>query len=96
MNKEQLSYALCDIQEEYVIEALNYCTEKRTSGPERNRFSGKRLWLIAAIIVCFVALSAFAASIFSPLDGDALTLRGTYAGEGIVLIQVENRSGKKI
>lgn len=96
MNKEQLSYALCDIREEYVIEALNYCTEKRTSGPERNRFSGKRLWLIAAIIVCFVALSAFAASIFSPLDGDALTLRGTYAGEGIVLIQVENRSGKKI
>lgn len=52
--------------------------------------------LIALIAVFGLSLAAFAWPLFSPLDGDALVLNATYEGDGIVSIQVENRSHKKL
>lgn len=45
--------------------------------------------------VCLL-LVAFTWPLFSPLDGDALTLSAIYEGNGIVKIQVENRSQKEL
>ena len=55
-----------------------------------------RVALIAAIVTVFFTLTAFAVSIFSPLAGDALTLTGTYKGNGIVTVVVENHSNKTL
>lgn len=52
--------------------------------------------LLAAVLALFVLTAAFTYPLFSPLDGDALTLSGSYEGNGIVSIQVENRSYKKL
>ena len=56
----------------------------------------RRTVLIAAILALCVTLAAFTYPLFSPLDGDALILSGSYEGNGIVSIQVENRSHKKL
>lgn len=56
----------------------------------------RRVVLVAAILALCVSLAAFTYPIFSPLDGDALTLSASYEGGGIVSIQVENRSHKKL
>ena len=56
----------------------------------------RRAVLIAAILALCVTLVAFTYPLFSPLDGDALTLSASYEGNGIVSIQVENRSHKKL
>lgn len=52
--------------------------------------------LAACISILCLLLVAFTYPLFSPLDGDALTLSATYEGDGIVTIQVENRSHKKL
>lgn len=52
--------------------------------------------LVAVLFALCLFLAAFTWPLFSPLDGDALTLHATYEGEGIVTIQVENRSHKKL
>lgn len=51
--------------------------------------------VLAAVIACFT-LTALAASLFSSLDGDDLGFAATYEGNGIVTIQVENRSSKEL
>jgi len=57
---------------------------------------GRKLVILAAAIVICLALTAFTYPLFSSLDGDALSLSGCYEGEGIVTIQVENRSHKTL
>lgn len=53
--------------------------------------------VLAALILVLCLLSvAFTYPLFSPLDGDALTLNAAYEGDGIVSIQVENRSHKRL
>lgn len=52
--------------------------------------------LVAAVLAVCVVLAAFSYPLFSPLDGDALTLSAVYEGEGIVSIRVENHSDKKL
>lgn len=53
--------------------------------------------LIAAVTSVFCLLFvAFTYPLFSPLDGDALTLSSVYEGNGIVTVTVENRSHKKL
>jgi len=96
MKRELLSCALSDVREDFLLEAIDHYADDQRTAPGKPRIISSRLWLIAAVVVCFVALSAFAVSLFSPLDGDALTLQGSYAGNGIVLVQVENRSNKSI
>lgn len=56
----------------------------------------KPVLIIAAAIVACLALAAFTEPIFSPLNGDELSLSGTYEGNGIVSVYVENGSDKKL
>lgn len=51
--------------------------------------------VLAVVIVCFT-ITALAAGLFSSLDGDDLGFNATYEGDGIVKIQVENRSEKEL
>ncbi len=60
---------------------------------ERKRPVRMTLVLAAAIVLC-LALAAFTQPVFSPLDGDELSLSGTYCGNGIVTVYVENGSDK--
>lgn len=59
-------------------------------------FAARKLWILAAAIVASLTMLAFTHPLFSALDGDELSLSGTYEGNGIVSIQVENRSDKKL
>ena len=52
--------------------------------------------VLAAMLVLCVMLVAFTYPLFSPLEGDALTLSASYEGNGIVTIEVENRSHKNL
>ena len=56
----------------------------------------RRVVLLAAAVMLLCLLSAFAVPAFSPLAGDALSLSGTYEGEGIVTVYVENNSDKEL
>ena len=93
MRKAYLSEAVSGIDDRYILEALEYSG----SGGKRNiSVNIRRMWLVAAVIVFGLMLSAFAVRLFSPLEGDALTLTGSYMGNGIVSIEAENRSYKKL
>lgn len=59
-------------------------------------FPARKLWILAAAIAACLSMLAFTHPLFSSLDGDELSLSGTYEGNGIVSIQVENRSDKKL
>lgn len=54
----------------------------------------------ASIITCILVLSittaVFAASIFSPLDGDELRLSSEYKGNGIITVNIDNLSEKTL
>lgn len=54
------------------------------------------LALLVAVLVCLLSLTAFAARLFSSLSGDDLSLSATYEGNGIVQIEIENRSDKEL
>lgn len=54
----------------------------------------RTLVLVCAIVLMGLLLTAFTVPLFSPLDGDALTLSGSYAGDGIVSVRVKNDSDK--
>ena len=81
MKRRLLTDALNEIKEDYILEAINFYAEKENPMQDKKLSVNKRLWIIAAVVVCFVALSAFAVSIFSPLNGDALTLQGSQGRE---------------
>lgn len=52
--------------------------------------------VLAAMLALCVMLVAFTYPLFSPLEGDALTLSASYEGNGVVSIEVENRSHKNL
>ena len=64
MKRRLLSDALSEIKEDYILEAVFFYAEKENPLPDKKLSVSKRLWIIAAVVVCFVALSAFAVSIF--------------------------------
>ena len=55
-----------------------------------------RTALVLAAALCLLSLTVFAAGLFSPLDGDALSLSARYEGDGIVSVTVENGSDKPL
>lgn len=71
-----------------------YASPGRMEAPQRRVL--RPALLVALIAVLGLSLMAFAWPLFSPLDGDALVLHATYEGDGIVSIQVENRSHKEL
>lgn len=56
----------------------------------------KKYMVIAAMLVCSFTMMGFTISSFSSLAGDDLSLSSTYEGNGIVSIQVENKSDKDL
>lgn len=56
----------------------------------------RKMVLLAAAVICCFGLLAFTYPLFSPLDGDELTLSAVYQGDGIVQICVENHSDKDL
>ncbi len=59
-------------------------------------YSMKTAMIAAVILVCGFTVTAFAFGIFSSLSGDELSLCATYEGNGIVSVQVENKSDKAL
>lgn len=64
--------------------------------PARPHHPVRKLAVLAAAVVLCLALAAFTYPLFTPLDGDELTLSGTYEGNGIVSVYVENGSKKDL
>lgn len=65
--------------------------------PVKNRFVPvKMAGIMVAILICGFSMTAFAWNIFSSLRGDELSLSASYQGDGIVSIQVENKSDKQL
>lgn len=58
--------------------------------------SVKWMVLVAAAVICGLMMAACGVALFSPLNGDELSLSGTYEGNGIVSIFVENGSDKSL
>lgn len=56
----------------------------------------KKILVAAAIIAGCLMLAAFAYPLFTPLEGDELSLKGEYLGNGIVSVYVENKSDKDL
>ena len=56
----------------------------------------RKIWILAAAILACLAMAAFTYPLFSSLDGDELSLSGAYEGNGIVAVQVENQSDKRL
>ena len=52
--------------------------------------------VLAAVIACFTVTALAVSTLFSSLDGDDLGFTSSYEGNGIIKIQVENRSGKEL
>ena len=72
----------------------SYSAPVRREAPRR---SVLRPAVLGALISALcLTLAAFTWPLFSPLDGDALVLSATYEGNGLVSIQVENRSHKEL
>lgn len=72
-------------------------TEK-TGVPLRKRRAARIVpfALAAAVLAALLTVTALAADLFSPLAGDDLALGAEYEGDGIVSVQVENRSDKEL
>lgn len=91
MTAEIFSRAMGGIRLAYVMEAEEYL--------ETEPAGHRRLWrilLIAAVIVCFMTVTAFAVSMFSSLSGDSLALSAHYLGEGKIELEIENRSQREL
>lgn len=75
----------------------NLFTEK-TGVPLRKRHAARIVpfALAAAAIAAILTVTALAVDLFSPLAGDDLALGAVYEGNGIVSVQVENRSDKEL
>lgn len=64
--------------------------------PRRGKHIAFRTALALAIAAALGVTAVSAAGLFSPLEGDELALRASYWGQGIVTVEVENRSGKTL
>ena len=90
MTRAEISHAIGAISMRHIIEAEDYFDAKN------HHISMRRFFLIAAVLIIALCLCAFTYSYFSTLAGDNLILTATYAGEGIVLAQVENQSDREL
>lgn len=68
---------------------VNLNVESRVS-PKKTKY------LLLAAALCALLLASCARTLFLGLNGDDLSLKGTYLGDGIVSIEVVNRSDKAL
>ena len=81
------------------LEHIRDVFEEKTGAMLRHRSYRRKTLITVLTAVCFVFLltaSAFAAGFFNSLEGDDLALQATYEGEGIIILQIENRSDKEL
>ena len=90
MTQATISQALNGISSQYIQEAEDYFNRKV------HPTSLKRILLVAAILIAAFSLCAFTYTMFSAAAGDALILTATYAGDGILLAQVQNQSDRDL
>lgn len=90
MTRAEISHAVGAISIRHIRETEEYFDAKTY------HISLRRIMLIAAVLITVLCLCAFTYSYFSTLSGDNLILTATYAGEGIVLAQVENQSDREL
>lgn len=62
--------------------------------PAHSRIPIRKVLVLAAVIALGILMTAFTYPLFSALDEDELSLWGTYMGNGIVSVRVENASDK--
>lgn len=67
-----------------------------TLAPVRRPMKTGKLLLLAAAMVCILAISAVAAHSFSQMEGDALALTAQYEGAGVVTVTIENLSDSDV
>ena len=91
MTGKDLLLILGEINPKYYEEG-----EYQTIGDEKHPRPVMRTLLIAALIALILAVPGCARFLFSPLNGDALSLGGTYRGNGIVTVEVKNGSDKEL
>ena len=88
MKREDISEAVGNISTKYIQEAAPCIRGK------------KPIWMkwgiVAAVFFCFFSMTAFANNLFSSLSGDDLSLSATYEGNGVISVQIENRSDKEL
>ena len=72
-----------------------FCEKAGLPYTPRRRRPVRTLAVLAAAL-CLLSLTVFAAGLFSPLHGDALSLSAQYEGDGIVSVTVENGSDKPL
>ena len=77
------------------VRLVKYMQQSERETAHRN-IKNRKLFLVTAIVSLSLLLVAFTWNIFSPRDGDALTLDAVYEGNGIVKITVENHSHKQL
>lgn len=90
MTQAEISRAIGSISTRYIQEADTYFDQKL------HPVSMRRVLVLAAIIVTVISLCAFTYTYFSTAAGDNLILTASYAGEGIVLAQVQNQSEREL
>lgn len=61
---------------------------------QQHPISVRKAVLVAVIAACSLLMMAFTVPLFSPLEGDELSLSASYMGDGILLVTVENHSDK--
>ncbi len=66
--------------------------------PERKKpqIGLRKAVVLAAAILCFLMVTGFAVAKFSSLKGDEVQLKGTYEGNGVVSVWVENESDRNL
>lgn len=90
MTSAEISRAIGGIHIRYIQEAENYFNHKV------HPVTIRRIMLFAAILTVLLSLCAFTYTYFSAIAGDTLVLTAKYAGEGIVLAEVQNQSDKEL
>lgn len=91
MTGKDLLLILGEINPKYYEEG-----EYQTVGDEKHPRPVMRTLLIAALIALILAIPGCARFLFSPLNGDDLSLGGAYRGNGIVTVDVKNGSDKEL
>ena len=86
MTRAEISQSIGGISTKYVYEAAAYF--ERSVHP----ISLRRIIVLAAALALLLSLCAFTFTYFSTLAGDNLILTATYAGDGIVLANIQNQS----
>lgn len=90
MTRADISRAVGAISIRHIRESEEYFDRKT------HHISIRRITLLAAVLITVLCLCAFTYSYFSTIAGDNLILTATYAGDGIVLAQVENQSDREL